>query len=272
MKKFLVVYLISIYDDRHNLENFIKHYKLFKSGYEHELLICFKNFDKNDPIFNIEGLDNLNFIKYEDYNDYNDYDWGSYLRISNSYSDRIIFFMNCHSYPIVDNWLKKFVLNYNDNFILGPSGSYESITSSWFKGNFSNNFLYSIIYGFLNLKNFPLYPNPHLRSNCFMISAKNYKNLILNQKFKYKKIGTWLNESGRNGMTKQAKKLKMQVFVVNSDGKKFEVSNWIFSKTYAMDNQDKLIISDKFSRVYEKGSNIEKKKITKNIWQIDKSI
>ncbi len=270
MKKFLVVYLISIYDDRNNLKNFIKHYKFFKSGYEHDLLICFKDFDKNDPIFSIKELDNLDFIKYEDHNIYNDYDWGSYSRISNRYSDRIIFFMNCHSYPIVNNWLKEFVLNYDDNFILGPAGSYESITSNWFKGNVSNSFLYSILYGCLNLINFPLYPNPHLRSNCFMISAKNFKKLILNQKFKYKKLGTWLNESGRNGMTKQSKKLKFNIYVINSDSKKFEINNWIDSQTYALGNQDKLIISDKFSRIYKNASFVEKKKITKNIWGIVK--
>lgn len=269
MKKFLVVYLISIYDDRNNLKEFIKKYNLYKSGYEHDLLICFKNFNQNDSIFRFQELNDLKFIKYEDLNTFNDYDWGSYLRISKKFSDRIIFFMNCHSYPIVHDWLKKFALNYQENSLVAPAGSYESITSSWLKGSYSNSFLYSVLYGLLNLKNFPIYPNPHIRSNCFMISAKNFTKLILNKKFKYKKLGTWLNESGRNGMTNQIKKLKYKIYIINSDNKKFEIDKWIYSQTYALGDQEKLIISDKFSRIYEKAEINEKKKISKNVWGIN---
>ena len=51
--------------------------------------------------------------------------------------------MNCHSYPIVHDWLK-FALNYQDNSLVAPAGSYESITSSWLKGSYSNSFLYCL--------------------------------------------------------------------------------------------------------------------------------
>ena len=120
MKKYLVVYLISIYDDKNNLKKFIQHYNKSSSGYDHDLLICFKNFNEKDEIFEINELQNLKYIKHLDNHDYNDYDWGSYYRIAKNYSDRIILFMNCHSYPIIDNWLKKFADNYEESTLIGP--------------------------------------------------------------------------------------------------------------------------------------------------------
>ena len=71
----------------------------------HDLLICFKNFKKDDPIFDFDQLKELKHIKFDN-NNFNDFDWGSYERIAKTYSDKIIFFMNCHSYPVKNNWLK----------------------------------------------------------------------------------------------------------------------------------------------------------------------
>ena len=70
-------------------------------------------------------------------------------------------------------------------------------------------------------------------------------------------------------MTNQIKKLKYKIYIINSDNKKFEIDKWIYSQTYALGDQEKLIISDKFSRIYEKAEINEKKKISKNVWGIN---
>jgi len=266
MKDILVVYLISTYDKREYLVDFLNHYINFKSGAKHELLICFKNFKTDDKIFKYKKLKLVNYIKYLDNNNFNDFDWGSYKRIAKKYKDKIIFFMNCHSYPIKNKWLSYFVNNYEENTLLGPAGSFESMVNSSLNGVHTKNKFKSYLYALSNFLYFPLFPNPHIRSNCFMISSKNFLNLNLNIKFKNKKIGTWINESGRKGMTNFFKKKKFKFFVINSDGKKFEDTEWSLSQTYACDNQSKLIISDKFSRNFEKAELKEKEKIKKYVW------
>ena len=50
-------------------------------------------------------------------------------------------------------------------------------------------------------------------------------------------------------MTNQQKK-KFNIFIVNSDGKKFYENEWHLSKTYALEDQSKLIIEDKFSKIF----------------------
>ena len=266
MTNILVAYLISVYDDRRNLIDFIQHYKKYKSGCSHELLICFKNFKSNDEIFKSEELRDLKFIKYLDNNDFNDYDWGSYLRIAKLYNEKKILFMNCHSYPIIDNWLNIFVKNYNQNTLIGSSGSYESQVNTSFSKLLNLNFLKSIIYAVSNFLDFPLFPNPHIRSNCFMISSKDFQSLKLTKKYKYKKKATWINESGRSGMSNQLKRKKFDLIVVNSEGKVFKSFEWKKSETYSLKEQTKLIISDKFSRIYSNSDDYKKKLIRKNVW------
>ncbi len=266
MTKILVVYLISAYDDRRNLEKFIENYKKNKSGCAHDLLICFKNFNTKDSIFKLKKLKNLKYIKYKDNNNFNDFDWGSYLRVAKKFNDKIILFMNCHSYPIIDNWLKILVNNYSSDSLIGPSGSYESHVNNSFSKLLNINFIRSLIYAFSNFIDFPIFPNPHIRSNCFMISSKNFQKLKLTKKYKYKKKGTWINESGRYGMSKQLKQKKFRLFVINSDGKKFDQLDWKKSNTYAITNQSKLIISDKYSRIYENSNSRKKKLIREIVW------
>ena len=74
------------------------------------------------------------------------------------------------------------------------------------------------------------FPNPHIRSNCFMISANNFLELEFNKYYKFKKKGTWINESGRKRYDQSIKKKKNLIFyVINSDGHKFEEKQWQLS-------------------------------------------
>ena len=91
MSKLVVVYLISIYDNRDNLKKFINHYLNFDAGSKHELVICFKNFNEEDDIFQTPELKQIKYTKFLDNNKFNDYDWGSYYRVSKKYFDKIIF-------------------------------------------------------------------------------------------------------------------------------------------------------------------------------------
>ena len=61
-------------------------------------------------------------------------------------------------------------------------------------------------------------------------------------------------------------KKKYSIFIVNSDNKKFDIVNGKKSLTYASGNQEKLIISDKKTRAYQKSDKLGKKKMTKQAW------
>lgn len=263
-KKPTIVYLISNYDEESNIFSFIKNYKRYKAGLKHNLIICFKNcYSKVFENKIRKKIYPYSYVKFVDINK-NDFDWGSYKRIALKNKKKLLFFFNCHSYPIKNNWLKFFVNHYKKKTILSPTGSYQSISFSSFNGFYFKDLFRRLYYGILNFKNFSLFPNPHIRSNCFMIYSEDFLDLkLINCK---NKLDTWRNESGRFGMSNQLLTKKFELYVINNDNKKFSIKDWIKSNTYAVGRQSKLLISDKHSREYMLLNKNKKKIYKKNIW------
>ena len=263
-KKIVVIYLFSKFDEKQYIFSFIKNYKKYKAGKKHKLIICFKGSFNSSLEKKIKKLIYpYKFEKYIDRN-VNDYDWGSYKRIAAFNKDKRLFFFNCHSYPISNNWLRKFYNNFGYKVVLSPTGSFQSLATSCFNGLYFNNFIKSFYYGVMNLRYFKFFPNPHLRSNCFMIYAKDLIDLNI-IKCRHK-IDTWKNESGRNGMTQQLLKKGFRIYIINKKGKKIDMNKWKKSETYAYKEQSQLIIEDKHTREYSKLHEEKKIIYTLNCW------
>ena len=272
-KKVLVVYLISKFDNPLSFKNFLINYQKYNPGHKHKLLICFKQLDKK-KVFRFENKLKQKKIKYDCFYDNfskNDFDFGSYFRIAKKFKDYLTLFMNCHCRPIKKNWLKKLVANYDQKTLIGVAGSYSSYASnSLFRNNEDNYFQYIfniIKYNIL----FYRFPNPHIRSSCFLINSLDYIDFINSSKKVFeKKYHTWIAESGKNGMTNYFKKKGFKLLVINSEGKSFNEKNWKSSKTFCIGNQDYLLISDKHSRVYQESDEKQKKQIIKKVWGVNK--
>lgn len=174
--------------------------------------------------------------------------------------------MNSHSYPITDFWLKKFVKHFKNKTIISSSGSFESITQQVkFKKLFNFiSYLKKIIKGKLSFYDFP---NPHLNTSSFMINPNDFLKYIKNKSF-INKYETWKIESGFNSLTNYLKRRNFKLFVVNSNGKKFEEDKWMLSETYYYKMQSKTIISDKHSRKYLRLRINERKKSQFNVWGV----
>ena len=67
------------------LKDFVKNYKYFDSGYNHDLIVCFKQFENYKELDPWKKEISLKFIEFYDDNSQMDYDIGSYLRIAKSY-------------------------------------------------------------------------------------------------------------------------------------------------------------------------------------------
>ena len=260
----MVVYLYTSFDDIRSFSNFIKNYKKFKSGQIHKLLVCYKLLNKRKIFICRNKLKKTRHIEFIDPYKKNDFDYGSYGRISNLYKNFTIFFMNSHSYPIKNNWLKILLKHFRNKTLIGTSGSYESHLTSLKIKKIFKIIKYIKNYKYLK-KNFKPFPNPHLRTANFLIKSNDF--VLFNKKKKYNnKIDAWISESGKNGLTNYFKKLGYNIYVVNSDGKKFNENYWHDSQTYCSKNQKKLLISDKHTRKYDKLSKFNKKKIESKIW------
>jgi len=255
-KKILICYLFTFYDNKKSLMNFVKYYKINQSGINHTLLICFKLLPKKKIIFLRGLLKNIKYVEFIDPVLLNDYDFGSYKRVAKNYPAKIIFFLNSHSYPVKKKWLKKILIHYKKNTIIGTSASCESLFTSMKIKKFYKFF--SFIKKFIKYKNkFKPFPNPHIRTSSFLIKGSDFISFVKNKRF-YNKEDTWFAESGYDSLTNFFKRKKYNIFIVNSDGKKFNEKNWKLSETYNYLKQSKSLISDKHYRKYLKLSSKER--------------
>jgi hypothetical protein len=268
IKKPLVVYLLYYPILNKTLKEFIKFYKKYKSGYDHELLICFKGFD---PFYANKWKKKISikFTFFKDYEDKNDFDIGSFFRIANIYNNRLILFLNSYAYPNCHNWLKILIDNYENNSVVGAHGSYGSISSQCLSFKYKDLSIYqSIKYGLVHLFYCKLFPNPHIRTSNFLIKAKDFLGLKVDKNKFVKKIFTNYFESGRFGMSTQLLKKGFKLLIVNSENKKFNIHDWIYSKTAFFKNQEKLVISDHRTREFDLLPNNMKSELTRINWGI----
>ena len=267
-KKILVCYLCTPYVSKKVFIDFISNYKKFSSGHEHKLLICFKNLDKYMIKFYKKLLGKIKYWNFIDKEKKNDFDFKSYYRVAKKYKEYLIFFLNSQSYPIINNWLKLIVKNYKPNRFIGTSGSYESISSMSLYRNKSENYLSFFLRIVKTLIFFPLFPNPHIRTSSFFISANDYLKYEFKKNY-LNKFDAWRTESGRNSLTNFFKKKNFEIIIVNSDGNIFFEKDWRKSDTYATKNQEKLIISDKRTRKYLDFKKNDKKIKEKIVWGLN---
>lgn len=268
---FTVVYLAYYKGGISSFKKFLKYYKIYRAGVKHELIICFKNFNKKKDIIYWKKVINKN-IKYKvfiDNHKINDFDWGSYRRVAKKNKSKIIFFLNSYSYPIKNNWLKLITKLYVPKTLIGCTASYASLSSSFFSypKYFKINFFKSLMYGFCNLFRFPIFPNPHIRSNAFLIKGRDFLTLKLPDVFK-NKLQAHISESGRSGMTRQLKKKKFKIILANSKGQGYLENDWVNSEVFSYKTQKNLIISDNRTRNYDNLSLKEKIIQTQFHWGI----
>ena len=105
-------------------------YLFTKFGYDHDLIISYKLVNKAKIKDLNEKFYNIDYQVFIDPVTKNDFDFGTYKRISEKFMDRDILFINSHSYPICDDWLKKLMKYKGEKTLIGTSASNESLYSS----------------------------------------------------------------------------------------------------------------------------------------------
>ena len=265
----LVVYLAYEPYKIEVLEKFLKSYEVFPSGYDHDLLICFKSFKDSQKVSDWSKKIPYQFIKFYDEEKINDFDIGSFFRVADKYKDRHILFLNSWARPNVKNWLKFFMDHYDEKKLIGAFGSYDSLPSNLFNFAFTHSKIKQIIWGIKHLRNVKLYPNPHIRTSAFFINAKDFLELKIDRAKLITKTKTFYFESGRKGMSNQLLEKGFELILVNSDNKSFEIKDWAYSETYCQKNQKKMIIADNRTDFYTYSDKNEQKISRKLNWNLD---
>ena len=92
MKEPIICYLYTRFDSIQKINDFVKHYKRYRAGLKHKLIICFKLLSVEEIEKAKNSLKRIKFEEFIDPSKENDWDFGSYKRVSRKYYNKDILF------------------------------------------------------------------------------------------------------------------------------------------------------------------------------------
>jgi len=99
------------------------------------------------------------------------------------------------------------------------------------------------------LADFPRFPNPHIRSNCFIIE----RDALLSSfpSIEPTKKASYGFESGPNSLTTRITRSGRHTAVVGRNGVIYNQARWPRSKTFRLGNQNNMLIADNQTRTFD---------------------
>jgi hypothetical protein len=279
-----VVYLYRFGEGEGPVRRFLDSYRAHSAGLAHDLHVIFKGFPNRNSLDSARALFAslpINTIELDDVG----YDIGSYFAATRAVANPQLVFLNTFSEILVDNWLLYYdqALHVPGVGLVGATGSLQSLSSgfeaglaiTWrhvvrhFKkksdarvgavtqpqdhvnaGNIARGLLQAPLYP-LRVYQYGRYPNPHIRTNAFMIRRDLFLSLHT-EKLK-KKADAYRFESGRASMTRQIMARGLSPVVIDRTGRCYTIPYWRSSSTFWVEDQANLVIADNQTRDYIHG-------------------
>ncbi len=167
-------------------------------------------------------------------------DLGAYRRAIDALPiyERLVF-LNSFSEILADDWLKILDGHLTGRVgIVGASASFESMAGRFW--SHPPKWLFRIW-------QYPEFPNPHLRTNAFIIRRETA--LAVWPKQVRTKQAAHLFESGRHSLTRRIQRLGLDAVVAERNGAGLEVAGWPGSAF--RNNHARLLVGDNKTRVYD---------------------
>lgn len=173
-------------------------------------------------------------------------------------------FLNSYSVVLADGWLAILVRALDDpgTGLVGATASWES-QSQWIRGR-ARHWPYQLARLRSARRDFPRFPNPHIRTTAFMIERANL--LAMNLDAARDKRDTYLLESGRRSITRQVLERALRAVVVGRDGRVYGVKDWAASRTYRSGEQDNLLVADRRTADWQRASPRLRRRLSRDAW------
>ncbi len=106
------------------------------------------------------------------------------------------------------------------------------------------------------LQPFPRFPNPHLRSNGFIVDRKRLLSLF--STIEATKTAAYAFESGADSLSAKIVRSGKELVVVDRHGKVFRDADWTNSKTFRLNDQSDILFTDNQTRAFDQLSGDER--------------
>jgi hypothetical protein len=173
-------------------------------------------------------------------------------------------FLNSYSVILADGWLAMLAQALDDpgTGLVGTTASWES-QSQWVRGR-ARYWPYQLARLRGARRDYPRFPNPHIRTTAFMIERAIL--LAMNLDAARDKRDTYLLESGRRGITRQVLERALRAVVVGRDGRVYGVKDWAASRTYRSGAQENLLVADRRTADWLAASPRLRRRLSRDAW------
>jgi len=261
-----VVYLARHADGLDATRSFVRSYRAFDAGLRHELIVILKGFD--DVAVRAAAIDTFGGIecRFVDVTE-GGFDLGAYFTVTRSLDHSAYLFLNTFSRMLDGHWLAKYTaaLEAPHVGLVGATASYESHWTA-----FQQAHRKWIVWGetarerAFYRRNFDPFPNPHIRSNAFMIRRETLSRLEL-PVVRDKKDAHCL-ESGTSGLTRQIARLGLEPIVVDRAGRSWKKDEWPASRTFRSGDEENLLIADNQTDIFLKADPLRRTFLSTLAW------
>lgn len=263
MKPIGVVHLVWVPAGLAPLERFLASYQAHPGGIAHDLLVIFNGQRGAWELAPFEALlkdvPHIPLLNYPATQDLT-----AYHRAARCATQSTLCFLNSYTELRDADWLAKLYAQHEREGVgvVGASGSWESFVPplTHERRRLAERGLFGRARGHLRLLSqcarYPAFPNPHIRTNGFLIS----RDLLLQLKgmTPRSKAEAWRFENFRHNMTRQIQARGLRPLVVGKDGAGYEIDDWPRSNTYRQGDQSNLLLTDNRTQDYDEATNAER--------------
>ena len=235
------------------LERFAASYRARPGGIPHRLAVLFNGVEAGDEDAFQAALGDL---QYESVHlSRRMLDLAAYIAAARQLDAEYLCFLNSYSEPLDDEWLAKLTgqLTAPGVGLVGAAGSYESPATN----------APLVARPFRRLQ-FPAFPNPHIRTNAFMLRRETM--LALDWPEVQTKTAAWKLESGKNGITRQVWAAGLRALVVGRDGKSYNRDRYHESNTFRRGRQANLLVADNRTRDFDEADPERRRWLAELAW------
>jgi hypothetical protein len=238
------------------VDGFVSSYRQHPTGVQHRLVVVLNGFHDRTDARLAQVKRALQGIEHEPLHTPRPLvDLGAYRWAAERVDARQVCFVNSYSRPVADGWLRLLAAPHvrAEVGLTGIGGSYESAYTAapvWLRRRRRRDFL--------------PFPNPHLRTNGFMVS----RELLLSLEWPTPdtKPAAWAIESGKRSMSRQVWERGLDVLVVGRDGGAYARDRWRDSATFRSFDQSNLLIADNRTAQYQDAQPRLRRRLEEMAW------
>lgn len=290
-----VVHLVRRKNGIAPFERFLASYLKHPAGQPHELVLLFKGFSGAGGLADYEQL--LSSVSHRPiFIPDRGLDLNAYFTAAEQLDYAYFCFLNSYSRILAQDWLAKLYrwITKEGVGLVGATGSCQSIVGGYTEqqqriqalppvqrtytrirralaDRRSGMFMRRASLWLLRVagiwqpqKDFPPFPNYHLRTNAFMAARQTLRRVHPGPMST--KLSAYRFESGNDSLTNQVRRLGLRVVVVGRDGECYEPERWHLSNTFWQSAQENLLVSDNQTEFYDSSDPSVRAELAQYAW------